>query len=40
MGGDGGTKAIQRKFMRGYVNPNDEIDKKNIKGFTYIEFCY
>ena len=32
MGGDGGTKAIQRKFMRGYVNPNDETnDKKNIK---------
>ena len=31
MGGDGGVKAIQKRFMRGYKDPNKRDDSKNIK---------
>jgi regulator of protease activity HflC (stomatin/prohibitin superfamily) len=31
MGGDGGTTATQRRFLRGYKNPEDKEESKNIK---------
>lgn len=31
MGGDGGVIANQKKFMRGYKNPNQKDESKNIK---------
>jgi hypothetical protein len=31
MGGDGGTKATQRRFIRGYKNPEDKEETKNVK---------
>lgn len=32
MGGDGGVVATQKKFMRGYKDPNQEKELKNVKG--------
>jgi hypothetical protein len=31
MGGDGGTTATQRRFIRGYKNPEDKEESKNVK---------
>lgn len=31
MGGDGGTTATQRRFIRGYKNPEDKEEPKNVK---------
>jgi hypothetical protein len=36
MGGDGGVKATQRRFIRGYKNPKDRDETRNIRDLQRI----